>query len=319
MKTLKTLIFSFNPVLRLIFGVAFIFMLLAVYFALKQPNTHKDTVQYPFLAGRLFGRETDDIIINFTQLREVMKSRFEEKKIPLGVYFEYLPTGSSIGVNDQLLVEIGSLTKVPLVTAAYQNIEKGNLSLDQKLTIQEKHLDTLFGELYKRGAGTTLSAEEAIEYTLIQSDNTAANVLLDALPEDALAAVFDEFDLPKIRTGPFPVLSPKSYSSVLRALYLSALLSPENSNHILELLSKTEFKDKLPAGVAPNVVIAHKIGVFRVDGASNVHSDCGIIYIPQRPYILCIMVAADEDIARAEISAYSKMVYSFVAQVRNSK
>jgi hypothetical protein len=41
--------------------------------------------------------------------------------------------------------------------------------------------------------------------------------------------------------------------------------------------------------------------------------------VPFRPYALCILVAADEKTAREEIVSYSRMVYSFVSQVKPSK
>lgn len=282
-------------------------------------NTEKLVARYPLLADRLFEAQTDDMIINFTQLREVMNQRHLDKKIPLGVYFEYLPSGASIGVNDQLQVEIGSLSKVPAVMAFYKQMEQGAINHDALLTIQKENLDSYFGDLYKRGAGTQLSVKEAIDYTLKKSDNTAASLLVGSLPDKALEAVFNELDLPKTRTGPYPVMSPKSYASVFRSLYLSAYLSEQSSEEILETLTSTDFHDKLPAGVSGTVKVAHKIGVFKVEGAEDIFGDCGIVYEPKRPYILCVMVAADENTARDEIIAYSKMVYSYVSQVKKVK
>ncbi|MBP6962296.1 serine hydrolase [Candidatus Saccharibacteria bacterium] len=279
----------------------------------------KKASQFPWLANRLFTPQNDDMIINFTQLRETMNDYYNEQKIPLGVYFEYLPTGASVGVKDQLQVEIGSLAKVPAVMGIYKEIEKGNLKLEDILTVKEENLDDRFGDLWKEGAGKQLTVEEAVEYTLKQSDNTAASVLTSSLTSETLEEVFNELDLPKTRTGPFPVMSPKSYASVFRNLFLSAYLNNESSNAILGELTETNFNDKLPGGVPDNVKVAHKIGVFRIADTQDIYSDCGIIYVPNRPYILCVMVAAPEAVAREEIIAYSKMVYSFVSQVKPSK
>ncbi len=275
--------------------------------------------QYPFLATRLFGAQNNDMIVNFTQLREVMKERYTSRNLPAGVYFEYLPTGASIGVNDQLEVKIGSLSKVPAVMAVFNQLEKGALNMDTELTIEQDNLDSNFGDLWKKGAGTKLTINEAVALTLKKSDNTAAGILLKALPSGALTDVFDQLDLPKTRTGPFPVMSPKSYASVFRSLYLATYLSRDNSNLILQELSQTDFKDKLPAGVDPSVKVSHKIGVYQVGDKENVYGDCGVVYVPLRPYMLCVMIAAEEAVAREEIVAYSKMVYSFVSQVKPTK
>lgn len=279
----------------------------------------RERAKYPFLASRLFGPLHDDMIINFTMLREVMNKRYGEQKVPVGVYFEYLPTGASIGVNDQLQVEIGSLSKVPAVMGIYKQLEEGSMTPNTQLTIGKNDVDNRFGDLWEKGEGAVVSVHDAINYTLKKSDNTAANTLTSALPQGELQAVFDELDLPRTRTGPFPVMSPKSYASVFRSLFLSAYLTNNSSNEILEKLTQTEFSDKLPSGVPSDVPVAHKIGVFRIKDTQDIYSDCGIVYEPNRPYILCVMAAADENTARTEINAYSKMVYSYIARAKPSR
>lgn len=285
----------------------------------NRDNEYAEAQKYPFLSETLFHKKSTDLIINFTQLREVMNQHYNDAKVPVGVYFEYLPTGASVGVNDKLEVEIGSLAKVPAVMAIYEQIENGSLMSDDKVTVQENNLDSFFGDLWKKGAGTVLTVDEAVQLTLKKSDNTAASTLTSSLPKGALEGVFSQLDLPKTKTGPFPVMSPKSYASVFRNLYLSTFLSAESSNKILEMLSETDFIDKIPSGVSGTVKVSHKIGVFKIEGSPNIYSDCGIVYVPNRPYVLCIMVAADEEVARNEMNAYSKMIYSYVSQINSPK
>ena len=65
----------------------------------------------------------------------------------------------------------------------------------------------------------------------------------------------------------------------------------------------------LVAGVDPGVIVAHKIGVFDPLG---INSDCGIIYIPNRPYTLCIMVKGNESTSKRHISVLSKMIFGYI-------
>lgn len=291
---------------------------IAGIFILIDSSSTDSNTDYDFLADRLFSAQQDDLVINFTPLRDVMKSYNQESGIKAGVYFEYLPTGVSIGVNDQMIVEIASLTKVPVVMGAYKAIDEKKLRLDDTLVIQQDDIDSNFGNLWQRGSGAEITVEQAIDLALKDSDNTAANTLLSALEDDALSDVFDELDLPKTRIGPFPSMSPKSYASIFRNLYLSAYLEPASSDSVLKKLSETKYNDKLPAGIAEGVTVSHKIGVFQLNGV-EVFNDCGIVYVPRRPYVLCVMVVADKDTAKKETIAYSKMVYSYVSQVKASK
>lgn len=280
----------------------------------------RSAAKYSFLAPRLFGPESNDLLINFTQLREVMKDTYKEHDLPLGVYFEYLPTGSSIGVNDQFEVELGSLAKVPAVMAVYKNIEAGNLSTSSVLTLKPEYLDNQFGSMWQKGAGAKVTVGEAVKASLVESDNTAVNTLIASIPDASHDVVFERLDLPKTTDGVYPTMSPKGYASIFRNLYLSSYLSYAHSNTILEYLSKTIYNDKLPAGVPSSVKVSHKIGVFNTpETKTTVYNDCGIVYVPKRPYILCVMAATDEATARKEMITYSKMVYSFVAQVAAEK
>lgn len=270
--------------------------------------------EFPFLSKRIFAQNQNDILINFIPLRHELRKYVENAKNQLGVYFEYLPSGTSIGVNDNMEVRLASLIKIPIVMAIYKQIESGNISKDTMLTISESSINKEFGDLWKKGVGYKITVEDAINLSLIKSDNTAARVLVSALPDGAIDNVFDSLDIPKDKNQNLPIISPKNYSSILRSLYLSSYLTKDHSNEILEILSKTNFTDRLAAGVPANTKISHKIGVYDTD---NIFSDCGIIYPKGRPYLVCVMVKADESTAIQQIELISKMIYGYVIAVNN--
>ena len=129
--------------------------------------------------------------------------------------------------------------------------------------------------------------------------------------------VFDSLDIPKEKDSGYAVISPKSYTSILRSLYLSSYIQRGHSNSILNALTKTDFTDKLPVGVPSEIPVAHKIGVYDQDSQHPVYSDCGIVYLPNRPYALCVMTRdLDEATSRKHMQLLSKMVYGYVAQVK---
>lgn len=295
-------------------------MLGAVVYTKQQSNQEpkqEDLGQYPYLSKRIFTASQNDILINFIPLRTAMREYVNSQDDQIGVYFEYLPSGTSIGVNDNLEINLASLVKIPLVMAIYRQMEKNELKKDDVLTIKKENIDPKFGDLWKKGEGTTLTAEEAIRLSLINSDNTASNVLRSAIPALAIDHVFDSLDIPKDAKGAFHIISPKNYSSILRSLYLSSYLTETSSNEILDILTMTVFDDKIAAGVPKNIKVAHKIGVFSAkDAPEKTYSDCGIVYIPQRPYLLCIMTKSNEEKAREHMQHISKMVYGYVVAVK---
>ena len=115
----------------------------------------------------------------------------------------------------------------------YKLIEEGKLQERDQLTIKVENIDILSGELWKKGVGATVTVEEAIKYSLIDSDNTAYQILkaevnkktTDMEGEEAFVAeVYDYIDIPRELEGETAYITPKNYSSILRSLFFSAYL-----------------------------------------------------------------------------------------------
>lgn len=269
--------------------------------------------ELPYLSKRIFVENQNDILINFIPLRRAVREYVEKIGDNVGVYFEYLPSGTSIGANEKEEFQLVSLSKIPLVMSIYKKIERGKLSEDKILVIKKDHLNKEFGNLWKKGEGTNLSVKELIKLTLIESDNTAYNALASELTERELGEVYEGLDIELNLQGEILLVSPKSYSSIFRSLYLSSFLSEENSNLILDILTQTPFSDKIDAGVPDNVKVAHKIGVFEIkERPENAYIDCGIVYVPDRPYILCIFVNDSNEQAQKHMSEISEMIYDYI-------
>lgn len=278
--------------------------------------TTEQLEQLPYLSKRLAIESPNEIIINFIPLRTSLREYIKQSNIHVGVYFEYLPSGVSIGINDTEEFIQASLIKLPVAMAIFKHIEQGKMNLDDTLVLKPEHIDSYFGDLYKRGAGGTVTVQEALEAMLTQSDNTAVFVLNAQLPEEAMGDVFSYLDIP-LNVDPDnkrPLVTAKNYSSILRSLYLSSYLTPEHSNLILELLTKSPFNEKIAGGIPLHIPISHKMGAYSVNDNKTTFSDCGIIYYPKKPYMLCVMAHDDEDDANKHISTISKMIYTYISQ-----
>lgn len=283
-------------------------------------DLEESSQNFPYLSQRIFAEDPRDFLTNFEPLRNALQVYITEKGVRnIGVFFEYLPSGTSIGVNDRIEHQIASLVKVPVVIGTYKQIEEGKLTKETLLTIAEEDIDKRFGNLWQKGAGAQISVKEAIDLTLKESDNTSANLLLRTIGDQELTRVFTNLEIEYNKDKGLTLISPKNYSSVFRTLYLSSYLSFENSSEILDILTLTIFKDYLEAGVDSETKVAHKIGVYTDEGGDGLYSDCGNIYLSNRPYFLCIMVVGNEAYAKEQISEISKMVSTFVANATISK
>ena len=107
-------------------------------------------------------------------------------------------------------------------------------------------------------------------------------------------------------------LSVQTYASFFRVLFNATYLSREASEWALDLLSKSEFRAGLAAGAPPGILVSHKFGEHSDANSGEVQlHDCGIIYYPQNPYLLCIMSkGANLEFLNDVISEVSHMTYA---------
>lgn len=290
------------------------------FFATSQKTAYSEgensTSNHPFLAKRLYVDNRNDFLLNFQPLRKALNKYITENKdVKIEYYFEYLPSGMSIGINEQNQVPAGSLIKIPAVMAVYKKIEQGKLRELDTITLQESHKDKEYGDFWKKPTGTKVTIEEAVREVLIHSDNTAYKMLLTVLSPAEFKEALEITDISIVNFGSEikPYVSPKSNASALKALFLSVFLNQESSNKILSLMSQSTFNDGLKKNIPKEVKVAHKIGFASfLDKPST--SDCGIFYVPDRSYVLCIMVHGDRTTALEHIAKLSEMTYSYVAK-----
>jgi beta-lactamase class A len=153
---------------------------------------------------------------------------------------------------------------------------------------------------------------------IIYSDNLAMNVMFQKFPNISPEGVFKDLNIELTSdesTGEAEV-NVYLYASFFRILYNASYLRPEFSNWALQLMTNTAFHDGLVAGVPKDVVVAHKFGERENIEGRQLH-DCGIIYHPRSPYLLCIMTRGKEFNELAQvIQKLSSFVYKKVDENR---
>jgi beta-lactamase class A len=237
----------------------------------------------------------------------------------ISVYYRELATGLWTGVNEDDLYQPGSMLKV-LVMESYLKAATDDSKLLEKELAYTGTPDP--GQYYKptsflrRGSYTVT---DLIQRMIIDSDNEA-DYLLFNLNRNAFNETYQTLELPPAPPDnqPKDFMSPHQYSVVFRVLYNASYLPDALSSQALQLLTKTTFNKGLVAGVPEGTVVAHKFGEHTTEETngtivSHELHDCGIIYRPGSPYLLCVMTKG-EDFTKLEkvISDISKLVYDQV-------
>lgn len=288
-----------------------------LWFTLYSRQNTSERVDYPYLSGRIFTDSPNDVLINFVSLRKQLEAKF--KALPEGTrysfYFEYLPSGTSIRIGDNNELVAASLIKVPLVMNLYRAAELNIIDLDKKVIVEQSDLDNTYGDLWQQGAGVQMTLRQLARLTLQDSDNTASRAIHRTIKgllieeNQSLA----QLDVDQNLIDGQAVIDAKSYTSVMKSLYFASYVNRDSSNEILSYLANSSETNRLTKDLPKDVMVAHKNGVYNQIWAE---SDCGIVYLPKRPYAVCIMVGLPGSDANTFIAAMSKTIYDYIVQTR---
>lgn len=228
----------------------------------------------------------ENYITNIEDLRAYLQDIGKEYPDSITIYYENINSGANISVNKDLRLFPASLSKLVQAIIIVSKVEKGELAFDQVLKAEPSDLSSGSGELYKTILENPKTVEELLKELLVNSDNTAQNIFKHYL-------TFEDYLHFQNATGLQDLynedgfISAKEYSRILRVLYTSNFLKPENSQKILKCMSDSKFKDYLSQGIPEGISFAHKYGENK---EYNIFADSGIVYVPKRPYMISVII-----------------------------
>ncbi len=241
----------------------------------------------------------------------------------VSIYLRSMKAGRWFVINGQEKYAPASLLKIFIMVAYYREFEEKKEVLDKEVIFYrnndsekessfEMESDLIGGKYYSIGS--------LIEQMIIYSDNDAMNILIDNFDDktiEAINSIFSDLNILKPSTSnekDMDFMSVDSYAMIFRVLFGGTYLSRENSEKALSLLSKSQYKEGIAALISKDISVAHKFGVRTVAGQEGTYHelhDCGIVYYPDHPYLLCVMTRGD-DLSKLQksIQDISKISYN---------
>ncbi len=240
----------------------------------------------------------------------------------VGFVIEDLSTGWQLTRQPQRQFPAASVIKVAMMAACFQAVDDGELALDEQLPITAGNRVPGSGQLKNQRVGVQVSVDELMRGMIAESDNTAANMLIDRLGMPRFAGYFKQLGLSQTslsremmdfkarRRGVENYTTAEDTALLLERAYRRQLISPEWSDHAIALLKQQKLRDRIPARLPPDTLVAHKTGL-----ENHVCHDAGIVYTPQGDVLVCVLTQHRERTARAAkhlIATLSLHVYQFV-------
>ncbi len=214
----------------------------------------------------------------------------------ISVYFRDLNNGPWFGINERELFTPASLLKVPLLMAWLEIAESKPGTLDRLVAYPRDDRPDLNQMEYFRPAdpivpGQVYTVRELLRRLIVHSDNNAWRLLNESIDQFLLFRILQDLDIEPgtlLGDNQTPV---KTYATFFRLLYNASYLSRASSEAALALLAMSDFREGLVGDLPAEIRVAHKHGERNLEGPPAVRQlhDCGIVYHPRRPYLLCVM------------------------------
>lgn len=246
------------------------------------------------------------------------------------VAFKHLETGEAYFHDAARPMPSASLIKFPVMVAAYRAAARGDLSLDDPVTLREEDKVPGSGILTEHfTAGTRLTLRDAVRVMIAWSDNTATNLVVEALGRatgregatpaargvGAVNDLMEELGYKSTRLNSLVYRGDTSIAPERSREFGLGVMNGAETVDLVERLVKGDLgsgfekadlaamrremlghlracqhNTMVPRLLPKGTVVAHKTGAV-----SDSRCDAGVIESPTGPIAYCVMTSKNED------------------------
>jgi len=183
--------------------------------------------------GRLSAVHADTVA-----LRRTLDSIADAHHGVVGYSVIDLETGARINRRGDETFPTASLIKVPILVTVYDLVAKGQISLDDPLTVLKIDQVPGSGIIQFLHNGTILTVHDAAWLMSTISDNTATNLLLDRIIIRRVWAKMDSLGLQHTRVHSKSFLRSSSVAMDSSVKYGLGVTTPNEMAHLFELMAR---------------------------------------------------------------------------------
>jgi beta-lactamase class A len=237
------------------------------------------------------------------ELQTTLTRMFDEAPGTYGVSIHHFESGEQFSYNADEIFYAASIIKVPIMAAVFDQAAKGQLRLSEKMTLHSEDMVMGSGLLQNLSPGTEFSLYDLVVMMIIESDNTATNMLIDRLGKAAIQDAMKEWGLTrtefhnKISVIPaklehYNLICAAELTQFLQRLAAGKIVSWRASSEMVKIMKQQKFNDGIPrrlppegdiVGELPAWEMAHKTG-----WVNGLEHDMGLLYFPGHTFAVSI-------------------------------
>jgi beta-lactamase class A len=263
-------------------------------------------------------------------VRADVQARIRASGADVAVAFRTLDGRDELLIQPDVSFHAASTMKVPVMIELYRQARDGRLRLDDEVAVVNQFHSIVDGspysmavgddsdaEVYKR-VGGRMSYRALCEAMITVSSNLAANLLIEHLGAPNIQRTTDSLDAAGMRVlrgvednkafdkGLNNTTTARALMRLLEKIAHGEAVDRTASAEMVAVLTRQTFHDRIPAGVPPGTVVAHKTGEI-----TKIQHDAAIVFAP-RPFVLVVLVRGldDSKSGAALIADITRLIYA---------
>jgi len=225
-------------------------------------------------------------------LDQQVKALVSSFKGKVSLFAKNLDTGETYALNPDERVRTASTIKIAVMIEAFARVNEGKIKWTDEVVLTKEKKVGGSGILNELSDNLHLTLRDAVNLMMILSDNTATNLVLDALTADAVNARMESLGFKNIRimrkvfgggesaAGKDPenkkyglgMATPREMVLVMEKLERGEIISPAACKEMLELMKREQGRNAIGRSL-PEVPMASKYGAL-----DRLRSSIGILY-----------------------------------------
>ncbi|WP_459480499.1 serine hydrolase [Clostridium saccharoperbutylacetonicum] len=224
--------------------------------------------------------------------------RYLESRIgTYAFFFEDLESGFSYGYNENVQMTAAGCMKLPISVSVLKYVEDGKIDFLDKIKIEEA--DKVYGTgILHEFDDREYTVFELLVAMLIQSDNTAANKLIDIVGIDRINDDIEAQGLKNTKlnrrtsderaasNGIENITSALDLAKIWKHLFNSSFLNEKNSIMLMDILRRQQMKNKLALYIPDD--LKYEISSKTGDKA-NVENDTALIHTHKGSFTFTVL------------------------------
>ncbi|UPQ76878.1 MULTISPECIES: CGA/CIA family class A beta-lactamase [Chryseobacterium] len=268
-------------------------------------------------------------------LEQKINAIIKDKNATVGISVLGFENGFKYNKNADKKLPMQSVFKFHIAAAVLDYVDKGKLSLDQKILLNNANLHentwSPLRDKYPKG-NVEVPLSEILEYTVAKSDNNGCDILLKLLggtktvqrfmnSKDVrgFQIKFNEAEMHKDWNAQYENYSTAaSATEVLKKFYDGKLLSKMSTDYLMKvMLSTSTGKNKLIEQLPENTPVARKTGASGKNnaGLTGAENEIAIVTLPNgKHYAIAVFVSNSTETNMVNckmISDISKSVWDY--------